>query len=235
MTMTVDRPTQRATKRRWRAGKDPAGEPARPVPPPPRVRRRWGVFAAMASVVCLGALGNVWLHQVSTDAHQVVAARSTIARGQVITRADLVTVQVGLDPALHPVLAAQLETVVGRRAALDVAAGSLLTAESVTDEVVPPRGMSVVGVAVPAGLMPGTALLAGDTIRVVATPGAQGEATPGPQRTIRATVVSAAPGADTGQGTATVLTVQVPQGDAAELAALAATGRVAIVVDSRVR
>lgn len=189
----------------------------------------------MAAVACLGALGNVWLHQATTSASAVVAARSTIIRGQIINRADLVTVQVGVDPALHPVPASQLEALVGKRAALDVAAGSLLTGDDVTDKVIPARGESVVGVAVPVTLMPGTPLVAGDQIRVVATPGAQGEATPGAPRSIAASVVSTATSTDNGQGSLTIITVQVPDSDAAGLAAMAATGKIAIVLDSRER
>ena len=237
MTTTVERPAQDAAPpARGRWGRNGSGgEPDRRVPTPPRLRRRWGVFAAMAAVVCLGALGNVWLHQATTNASPVVAARSTIARGQIINRADLVTVQIGVDPALHPVPASQLETLVGKRAALDIAAGSLLTGDEVTDKVIPARGKSVVGVAVPATLLPGIPLVAGDQIRVVATPGAQGEATPGAPPSIAASVVSAATSTDNGQGSLTIITVSVPDSDAAGLAAMAATGKIAIVLDSRER
>jgi len=237
MTTTVERPAQDfASPARDRWGRNDAGvELGRRVPAPPRLRRRWGVFAAMAAVVCLGALGNVWLHQATTSASAVVAARSTIIRGQIINRADLVAVQIGVDPALRPVPASQLETLVGKRAALDVAAGSLLTGDDVTDKVIPARGESVVGVAVPVTLMPGTPLVAGDQIRVVATPGAQGEATPGAPRSISASVVSTATSTDNGQGSLTIITVQVPDSDAAGLAAMAATGKIAIVLDSRER
>ena len=62
---------------------------------PPKARRRWGLFAAMAAVVCLGALGNVWLHQATTNSTQVVAARTAIERGTVISRDQLMTVQIG--------------------------------------------------------------------------------------------------------------------------------------------
>ena len=206
-----------------------------PIPSPPRLRRRWGLFAAAVAAICLGALGNVWLHQATSDAHQVVAARSTISRGQLITRGDLQTVQVGVDPALLVIPASQVDDLVGKRAALDMAAGSLVTPADVTDQVLPAHGRSVVGVAVPATLLPDIPLMAGDQIRVVATPGAQGDATTGVPATISASVVSETSTADTGQGSQTVVTVEVPDTDAAQLAAWAATGNVAIVLDSRQR
>ena len=158
-----------------------------------------------------------------------------VTQGNSITRADLCAVQSGVDPARPPVRAAALETLFGKRAALDVAAGSLLTGDDVTDKVIPARGKSVVGVAVPATLMPGIPLVAGDQIRVVATPGAQGEATPGAPRSIAASVVSTATSTDNGQGSLTIITVAVPDSDAAGLAAMAATGKIAIVLDSRER
>jgi len=141
-------------------------------------------------------------------------------------------VQVGLDPALTPVPAGDMPSVVGQRAAVDIAAGTLVTREQVTTMVLPPAGSSIVGVAVPPGLLPGEPLVAGDRIRVVATPGAQGAFTNEPPVTIPAVVVGIHPQVDTG---VSVVSVQVPQDRAAELAARAATGNVAVVLDSRER
>ena len=84
----------------------------------------------------------------------------------------------------------------------------------------------------PATLLPGEPLRAGDQVRVVATPGQQGEVTDAEQRSITATVVGIYPDADSDQ---TVVSVQVPHEQAAELAARAATGKVALVLDSRER
>ena len=137
-----------------------------------------------------------------------------------------------MDPALNPIPAAQLDGVVGQRAAMDLPAGGLVTQGSIAATVVPAQDMSVVGVAVPAALLPGEPLRAGDQVRVVATPGQQGEVTDGEQRSITATVVGVYPDADSGQ---TVVSVQVPYDQAAELAARAATGKVAVVLDSRER
>ena len=219
-----------------------AGTPTGPegglLPSPPKARRRWGLFAAMAALVCLGALGNVWLHQATTNAKQVVAARTMIERGSIITRDQLVTVQVGSDPALRSVPASALADLVGKRAAVDVAAGSLLTTDSTTDKQIPGTGHSLVGVGVMPAMMPGTKLMAGDRVRIVATPSQAGvpAATPGAPTSVAAVVVSTFTGPDTtGQGAQTIITVDVPSGDAAQLAAMAASGKVAVVLDSRDR
>ena len=50
-----------------------------------------------------------------------------------------------------------------------------------------------------------------------------------------ASVVSTASSTDNGQGSLTIITVAVPDSDAAGLAAMAATGKIAIVLDSRER
>ena len=90
----------------------------------------------------------------------------------------------------------------------------------------------MVGVALPASSLPGEPLRAGDQVRVVGTPGADGNVAAGPQVQIAATVVSLHPGADQGK---IVVSVLVGQDKAAELAARAATGRVAMVLDPRER
>ena len=85
--------------------------------------------------------------------------------------------------------------------------------------------------------MPGTQLVAGDRIRIVATPAKQalGETATSPVA-VAAVVVSTQTGADTtGQGAQTIITVDVPTADAAQLAAIAASGKVAVVLDSRDR
>jgi hypothetical protein len=125
-----------------------------------------------------------------------------------------------------------MSSLVGQRAAMDMAAGSLITGENVTKKVLPAEGMSVVGVALPPSLMPGEALLAGDRVRIIATPGQQGDVGQEPPASIAATVVGLYPNAENGQ---TVVSLEVPEGQAAELAARAATGKVALVLDSRER
>ena len=234
MRATEERPQEAPRQERDTPVK---GESRGIVAAPPKARRRWGLFAAMAALICLGALGNVWLHEATTNAQQVVAARSAIGRGAVIIREELMTVQIGSDPALRSVPGSQLESLVGKRAAVDVAAGTLLTGESVTDKNIPGQGYSLVGVGVMPAMMPGAKLAPGDRVRIVVPSAQQGDATAAATPvTVSAEVVSTATGTDTtGQGAQTIITVQVPTGDAPQLAAMAAAGKVAVVLDSRDR
>ena len=215
--------------RKVRASSQPVRET---IAPPPKLRRRPLLVLASVAAVCLGALLAVWAYTSTSTAREVVAVRSSVHRGEVITREDLMTVRVGVDPALRPIPAAQLDSVVGQRAAMDMAAGGLVTAEGFAPVVLPAQNMSVVGVALPASLLPGEPMRAGDQVRVVATPGQQGEVIPGKQRFIVAAVVGVHPDTDNGL---TIVSVQVPYDQAAELAARAATGKVALVLDSRER
>jgi hypothetical protein len=202
------------------------------VAPAPKLRRRPALIAASVAAICLGGLLAAFAWTATSNTQSVLAMRVTVERGAVIGPDDVMTVQVSTDPALRPVPASQASTVVGQRAATDIAAGTLVTSEQVSDTVLPAAGMSIVGVGLPASQMPGEPLLVGDSVRVVATPGQSGEVTAGEQVTIAATVVGVRVNNENGQN---VVSVQVPEQDAAELAARAATGNVALVLDSRER
>jgi hypothetical protein len=203
------------------------------ITPPPRLRRRPALVAASVAAICLGALLAVWAYTAASSSQDVLAVRTTVHRGELITRGDLMTVRISVDPALKPLPASAAESVVGKRAAMDLAAGGLVTAEDVTSAVVPAKGMSVVGVSLPPGLMPAVQLQSGDQVRIVATPGAQGDVATGASPiSIEATVVGVRGTGDNGQ---IVVDVSVPHDQGAELAARAATGKVALVLDSRER
>jgi hypothetical protein len=204
-----------------------------PPPPPPRLRHRPALVAASVAAICLGALLAVWAYASASTAQDVLAVRTTVHRGEVITRADVMSARVGVDPALTPLPASAADGVVGQRAAMDLAAGSLVTAEQVTSAVVPAKGMTLVGVSLPPGLMPALALQAGDQVRIVATPGQQGDVAAGAvPPSIGASVVGVRTVGEAGQ---LVVDVLVPHEQAGELAARAATGKVALVLDSRER
>ena len=219
----------------------PAPAGGAPAPPaevtlsPARARRRPLLIAAGVVAVCLGALVSVWAYTSSSTTVAVLAARQEVARGQVITAADVVTVRTSIDPALRTLPASATDQVVGQRAATDVFAGSLLTPEAVTPALVPPAGRSVVGLALSSAKMPAAILAPGDAVRVVSTPpegapAGAGAAAGAPQE-VGARVVAVADAADV-PGTS-IVNVEVDSGQAASLAARAATGQVAVVLDAR--
>lgn len=196
---------------------------------PPRLRRRPLLIVVAVALVAAGALLGVWLWNASSTGADVVVVRVAVGRGEVIEAADLGTARVGVDPAMRTVSAAELQGLIGQRAVTDLAPGALLTPDQVGTVVVPGQGESLVGVPVSPGLMPSEGLKAGDRVRLVQTPGQSGEVT-GVPVTIPGTVVSVTQG-----DTQAVVNVVVSTDRAAELAARAGTGRVAVVLDSRAR
>ena len=205
---------------------------APPAVAPPRTRRRTGVLAAGVALVALGALGAAYLTQTVGGTVAVVAVVRDVAPGQVVQAADLTIADINTDPALSPVPADRLPSVIGQRAAAALTAGSLLTDAAVTSTVVPPQGRSLVGVALTVAQLPAEPLHAGDRVRIVDTPTTQGEPPTTSPATIAGEVMSAVGPDDTGL---TVVNVTVPAAQAADLAARVATGRVALVLDSRER
>ncbi|MFC8796253.1 SAF domain-containing protein [Promicromonospora sp. NPDC057138] len=213
-----------------------ATRPQRPAPPgplkPTRARRRPALIALGLALVALSVLASVYLASSLGRTHQVLAIKANVARGAVITAADLASVDLPTGPTLlKPIEAEQLDQIAELKVAtVDLKAGQLLTQDSIADELQPAAGQSIVGVALAPNQMPATGdLRAGDAVRVVETPATGGEPPAGTPFTIAATVVGTKLSPI---GDQTIVDVQVTSANAAALAARAATGRVAIVIDS---
>jgi hypothetical protein len=200
--------------------------------PRPRRRRSPWVFALCAALVAAGALGSAFAFSSVNDTQEVLVVAHDVRRGETIEAGDLSVVRVGVDPALTPVAGSQKAELAGRRAAVDLWAGAMLTEGAVTDSLVPGEGESLVGISLTPAQMPSESLYSGDSVRIVTTPGDQGEITDKEPVTIPATVVGVSRVEETGE---TVVNVSVPEVEAADLAARAATGRVALVLDARER
>jgi len=190
------------------------------------------VFALCAALVAAGALGTAFAFTSVNDTQDVLVVSRDVKRGEAIEPADLAVVRVSVDPALTPIAGSQKAELEGSRAAVDLWAGTLLTEQAVTDSLVPGEGESLVGISLTPGQMPAEPLYSGDVVRIVTTPGDQGEVTDKDPVTVKATVVGVSRVEETGE---TVVDVAVPEADAADLAARAATGRVALVLDARER
>lgn len=200
----------------------------------PRLRRRrsrW-VLALCAALVAAGGLGTAFAFTSVNDTQEVLVVSRDIERGETIEAGDLAVVRVSVDPALTPVAGSQKAELEGSRAAVDLWAGTLLTDQAVTDSLVPGEGDSLVGISLTPAQMPSEPLYSGDAVRIVTTPGDQGEVTDERPVTIEATVVGVSRVKETGE---TIVDVSVPEQRAADLAARAATGRVALVLDARER
>ena len=203
-----------------------------PLVPPPKLRRRPAIVAGAITAVCTGAVLAAWAWSSSTSTQQVLVATDEIPRGSVIEAEDLTTARISHDSALASLPASSADDVTGQRAALDIAAGGLLTPDLVQEGSIPAAGESLVGVALKPEQAPGETLMAGDLVRLVVTPGQDGE-TPkiAPDFSV-AEVVGIHHDSETGQ---TVVDLLVPHAEASLLAARVATANVALVLDSRDR
>lgn len=210
-------------------------QPAAPVMPSPgpriKARRRPWLFALMAALVAAGGLLGAYAFTSVDSTQEVLVVADDVARGAAIEAGDIAVVRVSVDPALTPVAAGEQSRFVGSRAAVDLWSGTLLTEGSVAESVVPVAGESLVGVSLTSAQMPSEQLYAGDDVRLVLSPENSGtRAAVGPLDTIEAVVVGVRRVAETGS---TVVDVTVPEDQAAELAAMASLGGVALVLDSR--
>jgi hypothetical protein len=230
MSTTTPATDSRRQQRKNPTDGEPTSAPGEQFAPPPKLRRRPVLIAASVAAICLGALASMWAYQSTSDAQSVLAVRQTIERGDVITADDLMTVNISVDPALKPLSADQANSVVGKHAALDMSAGGVVTQDQVTEQALPAKGSSVVGIALTPGMLPANQIRVGDKVRVVVTPGQQGEMPTGQPDSIEAVVVGVAKDETTGNA---IVNVQVPNNEGPMLAARAATGKVALVLDSR--
>lgn len=199
-----------------------------------RVRQqpRWGLRAAGVALIVVFILGTIYVINNLRATTEVLVVAADVAQGQPITATDLRTAAVNTDSGLAVLPASQESAVIGKLAAKPLSTGDLLNADMVTNAVIPADGQTLVGVTVALPKLPAEPLQPGDLVRIVDTPRDQDNApVQGPIAT-RAQVVSTRPIPELGQVTVDVL---VPEGEGNWVSARAATGRVAIILDSRER
>lgn len=203
-------------------------------------RRRQPLFYVICvGLMCLGAVVSAYAFTRASHSHQVVAVADTIHAGQTITGADLKPVNISSDSELQTIPASQQSTVVGQVALLDMAAGSIVTPESYGESVIPAKGQAVVGLSLTPAQMPAGSINVGDQVSLVAV-GDDGSGTfSDSAEVIEGTVVGlSVPRADGTSGGDpqtgnSVIDVSVPTNTAPGLAAKAAGGKVALVLNSR--
>ncbi|MDR1386753.1 MAG: SAF domain-containing protein [Propionibacteriaceae bacterium] len=201
-----------------------------PVSTNPKLRRSPLAVALGGLLVVAGALISVGAYTQLSNAQEVIAVVAPVARGERLERGDLQVVRVGIDPALHLIPAEQMAQLIGQYAIWDLPQGSLVTVGAVGPSVVPHKGRAEVGLALAPGRLPGNQLVIGDQVRVVSVP--DPGAADSQVRSWPATVVDVSPP----DGNRTVVVgVELEAAVAPEVAALSASGRVALVLDARER
>ena len=236
--MSIDIEPRKAGSRspppRGRPRPDPSGT-AEATPQPPRVpgRRNPKWIALGVVALCLGGLLSYVIYARLANETAVVSVAQTVYRGEVIDAADLTTITLQGNTIAQAVPAADLDTVIGKRAAVDLVAGSVLVPSAVTEESIPAAGRAVVGLKLSAGRTPTSLLIPSAAVRLVALPAAdaasQSAADDLAGDTFTARIIDQANGAD---GTSILVNVDVAADQAATIAQLAAQDRIALVRDA---
>jgi hypothetical protein len=202
------------------------GPPLARTPLPTRQRRTGWTALGGVLVIGIGAAFG-YLYTSAGSKEPVVVITAPVAVGEVISRSDLSTVDVAGE--VTAIAGANLESVVGERAAVALLPGTLLQRSMVTDADPIPAGMAQVGVAVKGGQLPANGLLPGDRVQVLALPGQVAAADPAaPTVLVDAAVVFTALQDPVQPGT-TLLTLVVPADVAPSVAAASATGVAAVL------
>lgn len=190
------------------------------------VRRRWGRVGAGIAAALLGAWVFAAVYLSADDSREVLVVADGVARLEQIQRSDLRVVSLPTNTDVEAVSASRLADVVGRVAATDLAAGSLLA----DGELVPvgerlvAANEAVVGVLVRLGDAPTIELDRGAVVSVVIRPAA---GTSGDVREVTGWVANLSGAASNGDRP---IEVVVTRSDAAVVSAAAADHRVTIVV-----
>ncbi|MCL2092467.1 MAG: hypothetical protein FWH11_14925 [Micrococcales bacterium] len=188
---------------------------------PLRRRRRPGLWAFALVLVVVGALTSWFLVSAAAGTVQVVSMGEGKQRGEVITRGDVVLVELPRDTPLAFVPGEQIDTVVGQVAQVDLLPGVVLVPGAYGPRLLVPQGRTVLGVPVQ---HPGPEVRAGDRVRLVLGLTADGDLS-ADQPAWDATVVRT-DSAGGRSGNELQVVVEVDAADVDELVWAATTGRV---------
>ncbi|WP_240798761.1 MULTISPECIES: SAF domain-containing protein [Streptomyces] len=132
------------------------------------------IALSLALIAAGGAGVAVLLLQVG-DRTDVLTVARDVPVGQVLTEDDLGKASLALDPAVKAVGAGDLKSVVGKRAAVELKPGSLLSPSQVTKDNLVKAGEQLVPIGLDPDQIPATALVPGQKVKLVHVP-AQGSA-----------------------------------------------------------
>ena len=156
-------------------------------------RRRPVVAVASLVLVtfCVAIFTSLYLH--AGDKVAVLAVAHDVPQGHIIDRGDLEVVQIAFANGLTPIAVDEVDGVVGKRAAVSLVRGTLVSPGELASHGGPVRGKAVVGVATKAGQLPAGGVAIGDTVDVILT-GSPATLTGGADNASADTSSSAGPG-----------------------------------------
>ncbi|MFG1867665.1 SAF domain-containing protein [Micromonospora arborensis] len=144
-----------------------------PVNPPKVVRQRRvrpGLLGLAVLLIALGGLGAAFAVTSVRATGSYLAVSRQVEVGREISASDLVTVQVAGGQGLRPVPASRLDEVVGKRAAVALVPGTLLTLGQITDNPLLGPGQQQIALGLKTAQVPARQLHPGDKVLLVSTP-----------------------------------------------------------------
>ncbi|WBB55982.1 SAF domain-containing protein [Verrucosispora sp. WMMD573] len=202
-----------------------------PVAPPRVVRQRRvrpGLLGLAVLLIALGGLGSAFAVTSVRATGSYLAVARAVEVGSVVRADDLVSVQVAGGQGLEPVPASRIADVIGLRAAVSLAPGTLLTMAQLTDDPLLGPGQQQLALGLRAAQVPAPKLRPGDQILLVSTPSSDsgGGSSSGATR-FTATVTDAV---STDGRDEVVVYLALAVRDVPAVVALAAQDRIAVVL-----
>jgi len=197
--------------------------------------RRWSVAALCAVLAVLAALLAAYAVTAASDRTPVLAIAHDVPAGQALTKDDLAVAEVSADAALAPIPADERSSVIGKRPAVPLRKGGLLTKAQLAGGSGLGDDKQQVGVQIKRGQSPAGTLAPGDEVLAVTTPAQGEEAKTAADDSAEASPISATVVSVTQPDAAgtVVVNLAVATTDGPLLAQRAAMGRIALVRQPR--
>lgn len=144
-----------------------------PVAPPKVVRQRRirpGLLGLAVLLVALGGLGSAFAITSVRATGSYLAVARPVAVGAILTADDVTRVEVAGGQGLAPVPASRLNEVIGKRAAVALTPGTLLTRGQFTDKPLLGPGQQQVAISLKVGAVPAKKLRPGDKLLLISLP-----------------------------------------------------------------
>ncbi|MFG2101759.1 SAF domain-containing protein [Micromonospora echinaurantiaca] len=212
------------------ATRNGTGPAEAPVAPPKVVRQRRtrpGLLGLAVLLIALGGLGAAFAVTSVRATGSYLAVARPVEVGRQLSADDLVPVQVAGGLGLKPVPAGRLDDVVGKRAAVSLTPGTLLTMAQLTDDPLLAPGQQQLALGLGPAEVPARELHPGDKVLLVSTPDDDDTGPAATATRFEATVIDTA----TGQSeTEIVLYLALAVRDVPAVVALSAQERIAVVL-----
>jgi len=147
---------------------------------PQREKRRAPELLAGLLLVLGGALGGLYFFQRGNESHVVVATADNLQRGTVLTRTDLVALELPRKSDGIGVSAADAGSLLGKRLLVDLPQGRLVEHHVLTEELPLGPSEALIPLALPTTAVP-SGLSRGDLVRLVMSFPDEGPEAPAPE------------------------------------------------------